>query len=186
MTTFARVALNKKKSIADLLIIAMTSAGVLMLSPVAFAQNEGEFGTADEAKAMLLKVVAAVKADENKALDMFNRGQGGFLDRDLYPFCAKASDGKIVAMNGPNASRLLGQDIRTFKDSNGKTFGLAQFAAAQRAEGQLTEVSYLVPNSGAHTTPLLKTSFTTKAGDLVCGVGYYAGTTYWAFENRSG
>ena len=49
--------------------------------------------TADEAKAMLMKAVAAVKADKAKALDMFNKGEGGFLDRDLYVFCANVSDG---------------------------------------------------------------------------------------------
>ncbi len=67
-----------------------------MLSPPAFAQQSG--GTADEAKAMLMKAVAAVKADKAKALDMFNKREGGFLDRDLYVFCANVSDGTTVAM----------------------------------------------------------------------------------------
>jgi hypothetical protein len=69
------------------LTIAVASATVLALSPIAFAQQTG--GTADEAKAMLMKAVAAVKADKAKALDMFNKGEGGFLDRDLYVFCDK-------------------------------------------------------------------------------------------------
>src|SRR5262245_44552454 len=158
MTTFAHVPPKKGRSVLNTLMITIASAGVLVLSSAAFAQNQSDFGTADEAQAMLLKAFAAVKADKTKALDMFNRGQGGFLDRDLYPFCANDSDGKFVTLNGPNAKQLLGQDIRTLKDPNGKTFGLAQFAAAHKSEGQLTEVSYLVPNSGAHTTPLLKAS----------------------------
>ena len=58
------------------LTIAVASATVLALSPIAFAQQTG--GTADEAKAMLMKAVAAVKADKAKALDMFNKGEGGF------------------------------------------------------------------------------------------------------------
>jgi predicted membrane protein len=49
------------------LMIAAASAAVLMFSPAAFAQQTG--GTADEAKAMLMKAVAAVKADKAKALD---------------------------------------------------------------------------------------------------------------------
>ena len=57
--------------------IAVASAAVLLLSPTAFAQQTG--GTADEAKAMLMKAVAAVKADKAKALDMFTKGEGGFL-----------------------------------------------------------------------------------------------------------
>ena len=28
---------------------------------------------------------------------MFNKGEGGFRDRDLYVFCDNAGDGKIVA-----------------------------------------------------------------------------------------
>ena len=61
------------------------------------ALAQAQPGTAAEAKAMLEKAVAAVKADKAKALDMFNKGEGGFLDRDLYPFCSNISDGKVVA-----------------------------------------------------------------------------------------
>src|ERR1700728_3949497 len=75
--------------------IAAVSAAFIALSPAASAQQS--HGTADEAKAMLIKAIAAVKADEAKALDMFNKGEGGFLDRDLYVFCSTASDGKNVA-----------------------------------------------------------------------------------------
>ena len=52
-------------------MIAAASAAVLTLSPTAFAQQAGQFGNADQAKAMLAKAVAAVKADKTKALDMF-------------------------------------------------------------------------------------------------------------------
>jgi len=103
-------------------MIAAVSAAVLMFSPTAFAQQAG--GTAAEAKAMLMKAVAAVKADKAKALDMFNKGEGGFLDRDLYVFCGNVSDGKAVAIGNPNAKQLLGVDSRTLKDATGKPFGV--------------------------------------------------------------
>jgi hypothetical protein len=74
-------------------MIAAASAAVLTLSPTAFAQPASQFGNADQAKAMLVKAVAAVKADKTKALDMFNKGESGFLDRDLYVFCDNVSDG---------------------------------------------------------------------------------------------
>src|SRR6476646_10531481 len=112
------------------LIIAAASAAVLALSATALAQQAG--GTADEAKAMLLKAVAAVKADKAKALDMFAKGEGGFLDRDLYPYCFNVSDGKIHPFANPNGKQLFGQDTRNNKDSTGKAFGLEQFAAAQK------------------------------------------------------
>ena len=57
-----------------------------------------EFGTAEEARAMLERAVAAVKEDKAKAIDMFNKGADGFKDRDLYVFCANASDGTVTAI----------------------------------------------------------------------------------------
>ena len=56
-----------------------------------------QFGTPEEAKAMLEKAVVAVKEDKAKALDMFNKADGGFRDRDLYVSCANASDGVVTA-----------------------------------------------------------------------------------------
>ena len=53
---------------------AVATAAVLALSPTVFGQQPGH-GTADQAKAMLLKAVAAVKADKAKALNMFNTGE---------------------------------------------------------------------------------------------------------------
>jgi hypothetical protein len=152
------------------LAIAATSA-LLMFSPAAFAQGTG--GTAEEAKAMLAKAVAAVKEDKTKALDMFNKGEGGFLDRDLYVFCSNVSDGMTVAMGNPNAKQQLGQDGRALKDSTGNAYGLELYAAGQKPEGQITEVSYMREKPGPNKTPVPKVSFVERAGDIYCGVGYY-------------
>jgi hypothetical protein len=154
-------------------MIAAAATAILAFSPMAFAQQPSQFGTADEAKAMLLKAVAAVKADKAKALDMFAKGDGGFKDRDLYPFCFNISDAKIFPNANPNGRQLFGQDIRNNKDSTGKAFGLEQYAAVQKPEGQITEVSYMFPKPGTDATPVPKVSFMTKVGDLGCGVGYY-------------
>src|SRR4029079_6914713 len=59
--------------------------------------EETMYGTSEEAKALLEKAVAAVKQNKAKALDMFTKGEGGFKDRDLYVFCANASDGIMTA-----------------------------------------------------------------------------------------
>ncbi len=77
------------------LMIGTVSA--LTLSAAAFAQQGG---TAQEARAMLDKAVAAVKADEAVALAMFNKGEGGFKDRDLYPFCFRSADGESCRRSG--------------------------------------------------------------------------------------
>src|SRR5678816_1464762 len=70
-----------------------------------------DFGTAEEARAMLERAVSAVKEDKAKALDMFNNGEGGFKDRDLYVFCANASDGIVTAQPYMNKGKQL-RDIK--------------------------------------------------------------------------
>ena len=94
------------------LMIGAVSA--LTLSAAAFAQQGG---TAQEARAMLDKAVAAVKADQAVALAMFLKGEGGFLDRDLYPFCFRIADGKTLA--SPKAVRA-DTDVQNLEDANGK------------------------------------------------------------------
>jgi signal transduction histidine kinase len=144
------------------LMIGAFAGAAMVISSSAFAQ-----GTAAEAKAMLEKAVAAVKADKAKAIEMFNKGEGGFKDRDLYVFCFNAADGKVVATQAANR---IGMDVRTNKDASGKMFGEDLCKAAQ--DGKFNEVSYMFPKPGA-TEPSPKLSLVTKVGDLGCGVGYY-------------
>jgi hypothetical protein len=150
-------------------MITMASAAILTLSGAAFAQ-QGQLGTAQEARAMLDKAVAAVKADQAVALGMFNKGEGGFKDRDLYPFCFRIADAKSLATPLAVTS---GTDVRTLKDPTGKVYGQELYAAAQKPEGQITEVSYMFPKPGTTAPAVAKVSFVTSAGELGCGVGYY-------------
>jgi hypothetical protein len=149
--------------------IAAVSAAAVTISTGAFAQ-QGQLGSAQEARAMLDKAVAAVKADRDVALIMFQKGEGGFKDRDLYVFCTRMSDAKALA--GPVAVPT-GTDQRTLKDSTGKEFGKELYAAAQKPEGQITEVSYTFPKPGTTAPAFPKVSLVTRVGDLGCGVGYY-------------
>jgi hypothetical protein len=152
--------------------IAGASAAIIALSPAAFAQETG--GTADEAKAMLMRAVAAVKADRAKALEMFNKGEGGFRDRDLYVFCANASDGTIVATGNPKLKEALGIDMRAGQNSTGEPFGAEMYAAIQKPEGQISEVSYMATKPTGDDTPVAKVALLTRADDEIgCGVGYY-------------
>ena len=139
-------------------------AVILMLSTAASVAAV-DFGTAEEAKAMLERAVAAVKEDKAKALDMFNKGEGGFKDRDLYVFCANASDGTITAH-----SALKGEHLQDIKGKKG--FPLGQEIMRTATEGKINEVTYWWPRPGSDK-PLEKTSFYTKVGDQICGVGYY-------------
>ena len=125
-----------------------------------------DFGTAEEAKAMLERAVAAVQEDEAKALDMFNKAEGGFTDRDLYVFCANASDGIITA-------HPYGEKGKRLRDIVGMYGGqLGETMMQNATEGTIKETTYWWPRPGTDK-PLEKTSFYTKAGDQICGVGYY-------------
>jgi Cache domain len=150
----------------SLTIGAVSAAFLTMAGSASFAQ-QAKYGTAAEAKAMLEKAVAAVKADKAKAIEMFNKGEGGFKDRDLQPFCFNISDGKIVAATVASA---LGTDVKALKDKTGKVFGEDVYKAAE--DGKINEVSYMFPRPG-ETEPAPKTSFITKVSDLGCGVGYF-------------
>jgi hypothetical protein len=144
------------------LIIGMAVTAVLCTSAGALSQ----YGTAAEAKAMLQRAAAAVKADKNKALAMFNKGEEGFRDRDLQPFCFQLSDGKVVA----STTGRLGNDIRNNVDKNGKHFGKELYEKA--VEGKIGEVSYFFPRPGS-SDPVPKTSYVTAVDGLGCAVGYY-------------
>jgi signal transduction histidine kinase len=143
-------------------------AGVLSLmlmagAATAFAQV-AELGTAPEAKAMLEKAVAAVKADKAGSLAKFTKGEGGFKDRDLYPYCG-GPDGNFTAH-----PTLAGKSLKGLKDKAGKAFGEEIYKVAQ--EGKVSEVSYMWPRPGSDK-PVQKVIYVTKAGDQVCAVGYY-------------
>lgn len=142
-------------------LFAVAAMAVLAVASQAVA---GEFGTADEAKAMLEKAVTAVKADKAGALDKFTKGEGGFKDRDLYPFCG-GPDGNFTAH-----PKLVGKSLKELKDKAGKALGEEMYAVAK--EGTISEVSYMWPRPGS-TDPVAKVSFVTKVDDQVCAVGYY-------------
>ena len=90
--------------------LAPVAAAMLVASFAASAQ--AQFGTAAEAKALLEKAVAALKANEADALAKFNSCEGGFRDRDLYVFCYDMNSGKFTAHVN---KALLGTDVKALK-----------------------------------------------------------------------
>ncbi len=140
----------------------LSTLSVMALTTSAYAA--GEFGTADEAKAMLDKAVVAVKANKADALAKFAKGEDGFKDRDLYPFCG-GPDGNFTAH-----PTLTGKSLKDLKDKAGAPLGEEIYKTA--SEGAVSEVSYMWPRPGT-TEPVQKVSYVTKVGDQVCAVGYY-------------
>ena len=120
-------------------------------------------GDAEKAKQMLERVAVAVQRDQAAAMQTFNAGAEGFKDGNIYPFCFRISDG--IVLTGQTA----GKDIRTFPGS-----GHQIYEAAQKPEGQVTEISYLARKPPpADATPVNKVSVVRRVGQIGCGVGYY-------------
>ncbi len=141
---------------------ALSTLSAIALATSAYAA--GEFGTATEARAMLDSAVVAVKANQTEALAMFAKGEGGFKDRDLYPFCG-GPDGNFSAHPS-----LTGKSLKDLKDKAGSPLGEEIYKSA--SEGEVSEVSYMWPRPDS-TEPVQKVTFVTKIGDQVCAVGYY-------------
>ena len=140
------------------------SAALLLCTTLSFAA--GEFGTAEEARAMLAKAVENIKVAEDGALAEMQKGDLGSRDRDLYVFCGQADTGVLTVH-----PTLTGTKIHDIVDKNGKRFGEEMMKSAK--PDAIVEVSYFWPRPGADTTPVEKISFVTKVADQICGVGYY-------------
>ncbi len=123
-----------------------------------------DYGTPDEAKAMLESTVAKMKADQTGTIAMINAG--AIKDRDLYPYCG-GEDGKFSAH--PN-EKVRTMSLMELKDKSGNEFGAVIYATAK--DGEVAEVAYMWPRPG-ETEPVEKVAYVTKVGDQICAVGYY-------------
>src|SRR3974390_1919240 len=123
------------------LAFVVSNAAVLALF-AATSVPAAQFGTAEEAKAMLERAVAAVKEDKAKALDLFNKADGGFRDRDLYVFCANVSDGILTVH-----PTLIGRPLQDMEGAHGAPLG--QVIVRDATEGTLKETTYWWPRPGS-------------------------------------
>ena len=79
-----------------------------------------EFGTKDEAVALVKKAIVVIKDQgADKAYPEINNKSGPFIDRDLY-VVVYGLDGKVLA-HGANG-KLIGKDLLDAQDVDGKYF----------------------------------------------------------------
>ena len=151
--------------VRKLAVVIGQMAILILLSSTSAPAAQAQFGTESEARTMLEKAVVALKENKEKALEMFNKGEAGFKDRDLYVFCANASDGVLTAhpyLKGEHLQEIVGK----------KGYPLGQEIMKTATEGKISEVSYWWPRPGTEK-PLEKRTFFTKVVGQNCGVGYY-------------
>ena len=141
----------------------MRCLAIVLFSVATVSRAIADPGDAEKAREMLARVAVVVEQDEGVAMQKFSAGTDGFRDGNIYPFCFRLSDG--VVMTGQTA----GSDIRTFPG-----VGSQIFEAAQKPEGQITEIRYLAKKPPpAEATPVTKISLVRRIGQIGCGVGYY-------------
>ncbi len=128
------------------------------------ASSAEEYGSLAEAKAMLQRAIAAVKADKGGAIAKFNHNDPAFRDRDLFVFCFNRNNGKFTAHEA-----MVDWDVRWLQDIWGSPFGEQMFAVK---DGQTIEVAYLSPVPGS-TSLAPRRAYVTEIGDQACGVSAY-------------
>lgn len=143
----------------------LVAAGALVTS--FSAAQASDYGTADEATAMLEKAVGHVgSAGAETAYSDFSTKGNEWQDRDLYVFCFD-KEGKVVA-HGANA-KLIGKNLMKVKDADGKLF-IGELISTGLGGGGW--VDYRWPNPVSKKVEQ-KSSVVKQAGADICGVGIY-------------
>jgi signal transduction histidine kinase len=147
----------------------MLSMLLLALTALTGSAAAAEFGTKDEAVAMVKRVQAKFKADGAEATfkAVSDKTVAEFHDRDLYPF--------IYDMSGVNVAHgarpaLIGKNLITLKDQDGK-FLVRDMRDIARDKGN-GWYDYKWPNP-LNSKIEDKTSYVEKMGDYWVGVGVY-------------
>ena len=145
--------------------LIVCAALVTMASPVSAA----EFGTKDEAVAMVKRVQAEFKKDGPAATfkAVSDKAVAEYHDRDLYPFIYDMS-GKCVAHGARPA--LIGKNLIDLKDQDGKLL-IREMVTLAKGPGS-GWVDYKWPNP-LNNKIEDKSSYVEKMGDYFVGVGIY-------------
>ncbi len=157
--------------------LIMIATAAVAVTASAHARSATEFGTIEEAKAMLKRAVVAVQQDKIAAINKFNYNDQQFRDRDLFVFCFNGKNGKYTAHEA-----MVGHDVRAFRDAKGQPVGQHMYEIA--AEGKTVSVDYMSPVPGSAELAL-KRAYLTRVGDQVCGVSAYQFRLTPKFKHRS-
>lgn len=140
---------------------------------IAFAPTagraDGSHGNADEAKALVEKAAAYIKANgQEKAFAAINdKNNKDFHDRDLYVF-VRGMDGNTVA-HGANTG-MIGHTGLDLKDADGKLYNKEMIDLAKSKGSGWVDYRWVNPVDKKIEQ---KSSFVEKVDDVVVGAGFY-------------
>src|ERR1700730_14409208 len=142
---------------------------ILIFGPSALPLRAAEFGTREEALAMLRRVQEKFKKEGPEAtFRAINNKAPGFADRDLYPFVTELT-GLCVA-NGVTPA-VRGKNLIDLKDQDGK-FMIQEFVRTASTSPGHGWVDYRWLNPVTKTIED-KSAWIEKMGDYFVGVGVY-------------
>ncbi len=148
-------------------LLRVVIAGLIFLSGVS-SHAQSSHGTADEAIAMVQKVIASIKANgKEKTFAEINNVQGRFRDRDLY-VTINDMNGKNLA-HGANA-KMQGKDLMDLKDADGKLFVRERLELAKTKGKGWQDYKFVNPVSKQIEQ---KSMYFEKYEDLVINCGIY-------------
>lgn len=138
----------------------------MVINQAAFASDQ--FGSPEEAEALVKKAVAEIKAvGKDKAFQEINNRKGKFVDRDLYIF--------VFDMKGTNVAhgfnpKLIGKNLYDVKDPDGKYY--------VRERLELINAKGKGWHDYRYTNPVTrkieqKMAYVERVGDLIVGCGAY-------------
>ena len=141
---------------------------VVILSVLFLANPAFAGGTADEAKSLVDKAVAHIKANgKDKAFAEFTNQKGQFVDRDLYIF---AVDFKGLTLAHGGNAKLVGRDMLGLKDADNKFF-IQNFIEVAKTKGS-GWVDYKWSNPVTKKIEK-KSTYVFKVDDYFLGCGIY-------------
>jgi cytochrome c len=131
----------------------------------ASAVRAGEYGTREEAQAMVERAVKFfAEQGKDRAFSAFTEGTDGFKDRDLYVFVYDRT-GVAVAHGGSKA--LVGKSLIELRDVDGKD--IVREVVSVPSAGW---VHYKWPNPVTKAITE-KSAYVVRSGDYSFGVGAY-------------
>ena len=142
----------------------------VVVSIICFASVSiaAEFGTPEEAEAMVKKAVALIKTQgKDKAFVEISNPKGKFVDRDLYIFVYDLN-GKCVA-HGFN-QKMIGVDLIDMKDPDGKLYVKERVEIAKTKGKGWQDYKFTNPTSKKVEH---KRAYIEKIDDYIVGCGIY-------------
>jgi signal transduction histidine kinase len=144
------------------------ACSMFLFFPILTVSAADDFGTADQAKAMVSRVVEFFKTNgKDKTLAELSNPKGQFIDRDLYVI-AYSLDG--VRLAHPYNPKLIGKSVLDAVDFDGKAYGKDIIDVAKAKGSGWVDYKFTDP-----TTKKLadKSLYVAKEGDLIFGCGIY-------------